>query len=230
MKSFKMIACLGAMLVATAAVAQTVEDRRAVLDAQIELLRKQKELQDAQRSLAGTAASGMPVVVSVSVGQYRIARLQLANGIVGHYREGESIRPGMVVSSIAPKQVFVAVGSGKARSAIPLDFAGPVTPSAMGAPGAPGTPSTAYVPDALLPAAPSVTVPAIEIIPIAKAAVTVTAPPAATKPAPAAVAQVVPAAAAAKPASAPPVPPPLKSAAAPSSLPPLVMATPAKGK
>lgn len=162
MKTSKALAVLACMFAASLAAAQTqtVEDRTAVMDAQISLVKKKKELQDALRDLAGTSASGLPVVVSVTIGSERVARLQLQNGIVGHYREGEFVRPGMVVSSIAPKQVFVAIGKGKDSSVIALDFAGPVVP------GAQVTPKT--IPDALLPSAPTVSVPAIEVIPDAK--------------------------------------------------------------
>lgn len=171
MKTSKAIFSLAFVLAAgvSAAQAQTVEDRKAVIDAQIDLVKKQKELQDALRSLAGTSAAGMPVVVSVTIGSERVARLQLPNGIVSHYREGESVRPGMVVSSIAPRQVFVAVSNGKKMTAIPLDFAGPVTPGAAAPAG------QQAVPDALLPTAPAVTVPAIEVIPDAKPAQAATA-------------------------------------------------------
>lgn len=164
MKTFR-CAALVLSLTSCIASAQMVEDRKAVLDAQIELSRKEKELQDLRRSLAGTAALGMPVVVSVTVGAQRLARLQLPNGIVGHYREGEMVRPGMVVTSIAPKQVFVTVSGGRRAAAIPLEFAGPVIP---------GAPQMAQqqqnVPDSLLPPVPEVQVPAIEVIPAAKAA------------------------------------------------------------
>lgn len=174
MKTSK-IAALALLLVAGVAVAQTVEERKAVMDAQIELLKKQKDLQEALRSVAGSAASGMPVVVSVTIGHERVARLQLPNGIVGHYREGESVRPGVVVASIGPKQVFVAVASsGKKPTAIPLEFAGPVLPGA-------GQPAQPNVPDALLPQAPSVTVPAIEVIPDPKPAAPAAAQPVTAK-------------------------------------------------
>lgn len=174
MKTSKVLVAVACALAAglVAAQSQTVEDRKAVMEAQIDLVKKQKELQDALRALAGTSASGMPVVVSVSIGSERVARLQLPNGIVGHYREGESVRPGMVVSSIGPKQVFVAVAgsSGKRVAAVPLEFAGPVTP------GAPAVAGQQAVPDALLPSAPAVSVPAIEVIPDAKPAPAPAAP------------------------------------------------------
>lgn len=210
MKTSKLAAVVAGVALVASASAQTVEDRMSVLEAQIGLLKKEKELQDAQRAIAGTSAMGMPVVVSVSVGAQRVARLQLPNGIVGHYREGEMVKPGVVVSSISPKQVFVSVGSGKKRAAIPLDFAGPVVPGTQAQ-------GQANVPDALLPAPPSVAVPAIEVIPYEKAAAApkvaatptpAAAPAPAATPAPAAAAAAAPAPAA-KPAGAPPVPPAL---------------------
>ncbi len=159
MKTFKTIVSFAFLIAINfdSAQSQTVEDRKAVLDAQIDLVKKQKELQDVLRALAGTSLIGMPVVVSVTIGSERVARLQLPNGIVGHYREGEVIRPGVVVSSIAPKQVFVAIAKGKRMVAVPLEFAGPVIA------GIPGAAIQQPVPDILLPSVPSVIVPAIEI-------------------------------------------------------------------
>lgn len=177
-------AALTLVLATGIASAQTVEDRKAVMDAKIDLVKKQKELQDALRSLAGTASTGLPVVVSVTIGSQRVARLRLPNGIVGHYHEGEAVRPGMVVTSIAPKEVFVAVLNGKKALAVPLEFAGPVIA------GAPQGATQQNIPDALLPQAPDVMVPAIEFVPDAKPAVP-------AKPAPAAAA--APAQPAAKP-------------------------------
>jgi Arc/MetJ family transcription regulator len=156
-----------ALLVARAALAaDTVEDRKAVMDAQIDLVKKQKDLKDALRALAGSSAQGLPVVVSVTIGNERIARLQLPNGIVSQYREGEAIQRGMVVSAIAPKQVFVAVSNGRRAVAVPLEFAGPVIA------GAAQTSVQQSIPDAMMPQPPQVVVPAIEVIPAPKPAST----------------------------------------------------------
>lgn len=174
--NFLVVAAL-ALLAGQVAAQQTVEDRKAVMDAQIELVRKQKELQEALRALGGAQALGMPVVVSVTIGNQRVARLQLPNGIVGHYREGEAIRPGMVVTSIAPKQVFVAVSNGRKATAVPLDFAGPTL---LGQSSQGTQPS---VPDALLPQAPQVVVPAVEPIEVIPATKPAVAAPAAAAPA-----------------------------------------------
>jgi len=166
MKTSKLIFVAALVMLAgqVGAQQQTVEDQKAVLDAQIELVKKKRDLQNELRNLGGSSSMGLPVVVSVTIGSQRVARLQLPNGIVGHYREDEMIRPGMVVSSIAPKQVFVKVSSGKRAVAVPLDFAGPAMSGPGQVPALPGQ----NVPDALLPKAPDVTVPAIEVIPDAK--------------------------------------------------------------
>lgn len=159
------IAFVMASVCATSALAaDTVEDRKAVMDAQIELLKKQADLNTALRNVAGTSALGLPTVVSVTqIGNQRTVRLQLPNGQVSHYREGEVIRRGMVLTSIAPKQVLVAVENGKKMTAVPLEFAMTVPAGGQAQPT-----TLASVPDALLPAPPQVVVPAIDVIPAAK--------------------------------------------------------------
>jgi hypothetical protein len=159
------IAFVMASVAATNAIAtDTVEDRKAVMDAQIELLKKQADLNTALRAVAGTLALGLPTVVSVTqIGNQRTVRLQLPNGQISHFREGDAIRHGMVLTAIAPKQVVVAVANGKKMTAVPLEFAMVVQAGAHAQPIAP-----AIMPDALLPLPPRVVVPAIEAIPAAK--------------------------------------------------------------
>ena len=138
---------------------ETVEDRKAVLDAQIDLLKKQAEVNKLLRDVAGSAAMGLPVVLSTSeVGGVRLARLQLANGNASYYREGELVQNGVAISSISGQRVFAKIGSGKGAKAVLLDFA-------SRAANAPGKTSDSSANDALLPQPPAVKVPAIEVLP-----------------------------------------------------------------
>jgi hypothetical protein len=101
----------------------TLEDRKAVMDAQIELLRKEMELNTVLRQVNGAGTLSLPMIVSIStVGSERSARLQFPNGMVGRYREGEMIRSDLVLSAITPMQVMVSVRVGKKATAVALDF------------------------------------------------------------------------------------------------------------
>jgi hypothetical protein len=173
MKTSKLWVLVAVLAGGVAAAADTVEDRKAVMDAQIDLLKKQAELNKLLREVAGSSAMGMPVVISISqIGAEHVARLQMANGNTSYFREGDVVQPGVMLSGIGARQVFVRVGAGKKATAVPLEFARAVT----GVPGQANSGQPVSVPnDAFLPPPPNVTVPAIEVIPAA--------PQAATKPA-----------------------------------------------
>lgn len=178
MARFNRMAAMAVMLVACAPVLaqQNVEDRKAVLDAQIDLARKQAELNDALRRLAGGTTLGLPSVISISkVGGRPIARLQMPNGTSEYVREGEALRQGMNVTAITSKQVIISVANGKKQVAIPLDFVAVASATPQ--------PNQSSVPSELLPTAPEVTLPVA-----APPRVPATAP-AASSPAPQAVVQ-----------------------------------------
>lgn len=154
MVRFNRMAAVAAMVVACAPVLaqQNVEDRKAVLDAQIDLAKKQAELNDALRRLAGGTTLGLPSVISISkVGGRPIARLQMPNGTSEYVREGEALRQGMNVTAITSKQVIISVANGKKQVAIPLDFVAVASPTPQ--------PNQAATPSELLPTAPEVTLP-----------------------------------------------------------------------
>lgn len=131
------------------------EDRKSVMDAQIELVNKQKALNDALRQLAGTSAIGLPLIISTGqVGNAKSARLLLPNGVISPFREGEMIRPGMVVTAIAPKQVMVTVVNNKKAVTVPLEFMGPPTDPSRAQ--NPSQNQATAVPSELLPPAPYV--------------------------------------------------------------------------
>ncbi|TWO71432.1 hypothetical protein FN976_10970 [Caenimonas sedimenti] len=138
------------------------DDRRAEMDAQIDLLRKEKELNDALRAVAGSGAAAMPSVVSIMGIEGRFtARLMQPSGVVGNYSEGDTVRPGLVVASITPRAVAVKVGEGKRARTVPLEFMAGAATTGPAGPGMPGLPPGApggggVLPPELLPAPPSV--------------------------------------------------------------------------
>lgn len=144
--------------------AQSFDDRRAQLAAQTELVNAEMQLQEALRRQAGTSVGSMPLVLSIFGIEGRLsARLLQSNGVVSQYREGDTIRPGLVVAAITDRAVTVRVGQGKTTRALPLDFAsgaGPVVPGLPTGPGLPpGMPAAnGPLPLELLPAPPAVSV------------------------------------------------------------------------
>jgi len=138
---------------------KSYDERRNEMDAQIDLLRKEKELQDAQRAVAGASGGGLPAVVAImGIDGRMTARLLQPNGVLGNFTEGETVRPGIVVAAITPRSVAVKVGEGKRARTVPLEFmAGASRGGLPGGPGLPGgTGGGPAVPPELLPPLPSV--------------------------------------------------------------------------
>lgn len=146
---------------------ETVQDRLAVMDAQIGVLKKEAELNAALQSSAGITMSTMPQVLSViGLDGKMTARLLFATGLVSNYAEGDVIRNGMRVASIAPQQVALMVGDKKRSKLIILDFvSGTTMQSGMPLPS--GVMSRP-LPKELLPEPPVVASPALFVPPSAK--------------------------------------------------------------
>lgn len=146
---------------------ETVQDRLAVMDAQIGVLKKEAELNAALQSSAGITMSTMPQVLSViGLDGKMTARLLFSTGLVSNYNEGDVIRNGMRVASIAPQQVALMVGDKKRTKLIVLDFvSGPTMQSGMPLPS--GVMSRP-LPKELLPEPPLVASPAMFVPPSAK--------------------------------------------------------------
>ncbi len=152
------LACCAGM-----ASAQTVVDRTAEMQAQIQLLDQQAMLNQALQRAADPLLSNLPRVLAISgmEGDLR-ARLILANGTVTSYREGDVVRGSMTVAAITPRTVMVKVGK-KKSSVLALEFvAGATAGGGVGA--APGMPGLGMrpgqpmpVPVELLPPPPRVT-------------------------------------------------------------------------
>lgn len=144
--------------------AQSFDDRRAQLAAQTELVNAEMQLQDALRRQAGASVGNMPQVLSIfGIDGKLSARVLQSNGVVSNYREGDSIRPGMVIAAITQRAVTVRVGQGKVTRALPLEFAAGASTTVPGLPQGPGLPpgipgASGPLPPEMLPPAPQVTV------------------------------------------------------------------------
>lgn len=167
---------------ASAGEVMSYEDRKSQMDAQIDLLKKEAELNDARRTAAGSNARGLPTVLSVSiVGDKRKVRLQMPNGGTDHFSVGEEIQNNVFLASVDLRKVVVIARQGKKNVPITLDFA-TTAAGALGGNMAPA-PMRAQdaVPASLLPPPPVVPIPTMGRIQGAGA--TTPAPAAAASPA-----------------------------------------------
>lgn len=157
--------CCALLLAALTGIVQaqspSVADRIAVRRAQVELLRADRDLLRELQDQAGSSAGALPSVHAVmGLEGAMTVRLQLSNGQTGNYKVGERIRQGMTVGSIAPREVWVSVGTGKLTRSVPLEFRSATTEDQprMGT----GTAGTRpQVPIELLPPPPTVQLPGV---------------------------------------------------------------------
>jgi hypothetical protein len=161
--SKRLLVVVASALVAIGASAQTaptVQERLAKRRAQVELLRADADLQKAQVEVAGASSVGLPYVQAVmGLDGAMSARLEHLNGVVANYKIGEAVRPGIVVTAIAPREVWVSVGAGRGARAVPLEFKSNQDLQAAGG-GGPGLPGgRPAVPAELLPPPPDVQLP-----------------------------------------------------------------------
>jgi type IV pilus biogenesis protein PilP len=105
------------------------DDRKAQQQAQRELLQGENELRALRQS---SYATGLPSVISIAglEGKKLVARLQLSNGNVSEFVEGDQVDNGISIASITPKTVIVKVGMGKSTKATPLFFVSGSQPGA----------------------------------------------------------------------------------------------------
>jgi len=101
-----------------------VEDQKAVMEAQIELLKKQADLNAALRALGQVAGEVLPSVVSIgSRGPESFARLMMPNGTSFVFKPGERINKRLSLASIEDKTVWVHIEeSGMAKKLMRLEF------------------------------------------------------------------------------------------------------------
>jgi type IV pilus biogenesis protein PilP len=113
----------------------TLADRLSLMDAQLQLLRKQFELDQALSISAITTVGTLPRVVAVYGFEPKLqARLVLAGGMTATFQEGDPIRGAMKVLAISPRAVVVSVKNGRRTSAITLEFVAVAVPTAGGMP------------------------------------------------------------------------------------------------
>jgi hypothetical protein len=145
---------------AAAQAGPSVQERIAKSRAQVELLKADADLQKARMEVAGASAVGLPSVQAVmGMDGAMSVRLEHVNGVVANYKIGEAVRPGISVTAIAPREVWVTVGSGRNARVVPLEFKSALDPQAANA-GGPGLPGgRPPVPAELLPPAPDVQLP-----------------------------------------------------------------------
>ncbi|GEM_PF-2366463 len=171
MRISKRVALTAALVVTSMhAVGQTLADQLNTMSAQVQLLRKRVELNQALAQSAGVDVASLPRVIAVYGMEKKLqARLLMASGMVSTFEEGDTIRGSMKVAAITPKAVIVAVSKGKGTkdvAMLPLDFVTGATMPGSGPGGAiplPGGPlggaSSGPVPPELLPAPPVVAAP-----------------------------------------------------------------------
>ncbi|TCT10731.1 hypothetical protein EDC22_105231 [Tepidamorphus gemmatus] len=114
-------------LTATGSEAQTPTwlDEMATIDAQIQLLQKQMELDVLLEQRAAQRSSMLPSILTiVGFGDRYSVELLFPNGRIGRYRVGDEIAPEVWISAIRPRGVTVdmAIADGK-RRAVALEFA-----------------------------------------------------------------------------------------------------------
>ncbi|MCU6502308.1 hypothetical protein LPN04_31385 [Rugamonas sp. A1-17] len=169
MKNIIVVTVLVAAAVANAAQGAdmlSVEDRKSVLEAQLELLRKEGELNTALRAAAGSNARALPTVLSVSVvGANRTAFLQMPNGGTEHFKVGDEIQSNVVLASADLRKVVVLLRQGKKSVPIVLDSANPLAQSGSNGNQQPDpNRQLASIPLSLLPPPPVVQVPSMNTI------------------------------------------------------------------
>lgn len=142
---------------------KTLADRSAEADVTLELMQKDRQIQDMLAT--DPILRQLPTVVSVVVLQgKRTARLAMPNGVIQTFDEGDEIADRMHLRSVALRMVRVMIQplpNAKSRTpvSLPLQFhaarssgmAG-VTPGMPGAPGVPGAMGAMQMPG--MPAAP----------------------------------------------------------------------------
>ena len=102
-----------------------VEDQKAMMEAQIELLKKQADLNAALKALSPHGAQALPSVVSIALrGPISFARLLMPSGESVVFKPGERIHQGLTLVSIEDKAVWVHVEqAGMAKTLARLEFA-----------------------------------------------------------------------------------------------------------
>lgn len=142
-------------------VPNNLDDQKAVMQAQIEIMRKEQDLKSALKALALSDYQPLPRVLSLSIrGHQAQVRLQLASGVSANFMAGDLVAAGVKITEIKEREVFVEVQRNSKAQRVPLEFAiSPVsaplsTPTAANGAGA-------IIPAELMPKLPFVPMPAV---------------------------------------------------------------------
>ena len=102
-----------------------LEDQKALMEAQIEMLKKQTDLNAALKAWAQAGAQSLPRVVSVGIrGQEAFTKLLFSNASEVIFKAGEPIKRGLSVAKIEESGVWVDLESSSGvKKRIRLDYA-----------------------------------------------------------------------------------------------------------
>ncbi len=119
MKDSIRYAVLVALVSCGAAQAQTLADEINRHQAQIQILDSREQLNKALQRAADPILSQMPRILAISGWEGDLAaRLILANGTTGSFKEGDTVRGSMKVVGITHKAVMVSMGSPRSKKPV----------------------------------------------------------------------------------------------------------------
>ena len=112
-------AVLAALVACGTAQAQTLADEINRHQAQIQILDSREQLNKALQRAADPILSQMPRILAISGWEGDLAaRLILANGTTGAFKEGDTVRGSMKVVGITHKAVMVSMGSPRSKKPV----------------------------------------------------------------------------------------------------------------
>lgn len=141
-----------------------LDDRKAVMQAQIEVMRKELDLNNTLKSLALSVYQPLPSVLSLSLlGQRSQARLLLPSGSSASYKVGDLVAAGARIVEINAQEVWVELHQKGKTVRVPLEFATGSHSATMPAAPLSATPNT-IIPAELMPKLPSVPLPSVSAV------------------------------------------------------------------
>ena len=142
-------------------VVNDLDDQKAVMQAQIEIMRKELDLNSTLKSLAMSVYQPLPSVLSLSIrGSQAQVRLLFASGVSANYKTGDLVPGGFKISEIKEREVFVEIRRNSKAVRVALEFAiSPASPSLS--PSFVSAGVGAIIPPELMPKLPHVPMPAV---------------------------------------------------------------------
>jgi hypothetical protein len=138
-----------------------LDDQKAVMQAQIEIMRKELDLNSTLKSLALSDYQPLPRVLSISILESQAqVRLLFASGLSANYTTGDLIAGGIKITQIKSREVIAQVQRHSKTQFVSLEFAISPASSPMSMPSASAGPGT-IIPPELMPKLPLVPMPAV---------------------------------------------------------------------